>query len=193
MTELKDLMAQAIFHAIPPRGIHFRGLLRRLRSWGVLGSDKTLKKYLDVLTAQGYLDSEMDGVKRVYLKTERVLRERFLFEAQMEALTVARTVASLLWYNHMDIVERVVLFGSVARADSKPDSDIDLLVIVSGGRTYELLKEFSDITLPILYDLRRNVSLVLYTKDEFERLRRLNSSFIADVIKGGITLYERRE
>jgi len=31
------------------------------------------------------------------------------------------------------------------------------------------------------------------TKDEFERLKRLNSSFIADVIKGGINLYERRE
>ncbi len=38
----------------------------------------------------------------------------------------------------------VILYGSVARGEETPDSDIDLLVLVSQEVTYELEREISD-------------------------------------------------
>jgi predicted nucleotidyltransferase len=38
----------------------------------------------------------------------------------------------------------VILYGSVARGDERPDSDIDLLVLVPQEATYELKRAISD-------------------------------------------------
>ena len=41
-------------------------------------------------------------------------------------------------------VSRVVLFGSKAKGDAQPDSDVDLLVLTSGPVSTELRRDISD-------------------------------------------------
>jgi predicted nucleotidyltransferase len=44
---------------------------------------------------------------------------------------------------------RVVLFGSVARGDSEPDSDMDVFVLVKNGTRWELMERIVDIAMDI--------------------------------------------
>lgn len=50
----------------------------------------------------------------------------------VDRATVAREFASWVKSELGDRVERIVLFGSVARGDDRPTSDIDLLIEVRG-------------------------------------------------------------
>jgi predicted nucleotidyltransferase len=51
-------------------------------------------------------------------------------------------------------VERLILFGSRARGEARPDSDLDLLVILQGNLTPEREKQWRrrvrDLLLPVL-------------------------------------------
>ncbi|MFH1550672.1 MAG: nucleotidyltransferase domain-containing protein [Planctomycetota bacterium] len=64
-------------------------------------------------------------------------------------------------------VSRVILFGSKARGDAEPDSDIDLLVLTSCPVTtelrYEITQSFFDISL------ERDVSLsrIVVSEDDW--------------------------
>jgi predicted nucleotidyltransferase len=64
---------------------------------------------------------------------------------------------------------RIVLFGSQARGDARPDSDIDLLVVMPDGthrrRTGQAIYE----ALRMVRGRSRGVDLVVVTDTEFDR------------------------
>lgn len=83
---------------------------------------------------------------------------------------------------------RVVLFGSHARGESRPDSDIDIMVEMAsplkrGPRTAEVLKVFG--IRPWAMDL------VVYTPQEVARLRDCPGTLLSVIEAEGQTLYER--
>ncbi len=77
-------------------------------------------------------------------------------------------------------VERIILFGSVARGDFNEGSDVDLMII--GNFTERFHKRPVDIIgitdLPI--------EPVCYTRDEFEELLRKKNPFVLSVCEEGI-------
>ena len=86
-------------------------------------------------------------------------------------------------------VMRGVLFGSFARGDADAVSDIDLMLI-------------EPTTLPVLerglqhlplFTLGVGVDLLIYTPEEYERLKREGNAFIECVEREGVTIYARRE
>ncbi|MBI2077083.1 MAG: nucleotidyltransferase domain-containing protein [Euryarchaeota archaeon] len=86
-------------------------------------------------------------------------------------------------------IRRIVLFGSVARGDERPNSDIDLLVIVdSVGRkgaiegTMRLLRERIDRTFT--NPLRE----VIYSRPEYDRKRQ--SPLVRNIERDGIVLLD---
>ncbi|HEV8594240.1 MAG TPA: nucleotidyltransferase domain-containing protein [Thermoplasmata archaeon] len=52
----------------------------------------------------------------------------------MNHRAVAEAFARRLKGTYADRIDRIVLFGSVARGDHRPDSDVDLLIVTRGDR-----------------------------------------------------------
>lgn len=82
--------------------------------------------------------------------------------------------------------ERIILFGSHARGDAEPDSDVDLLVIMprDGKTRYQQA-----------FEIRQKVSadfpfdLLVRTPEEVQERMGMNDWFMHDIMREGITLY----
>lgn len=88
--------------------------------------------------------------------------------------------------------ERIVLFGSRAREDARPDSDLDLLVVSRAPftpqhRRQDELKRIRQA----LRAFRLPVDILLYSRDEIEDWRQSPNHVIAQSLREGVTLYER--
>jgi predicted nucleotidyltransferase len=85
--------------------------------------------------------------------------------------------------------QRVVLFGSRARGDSRPDSDFDLLVIKESDEP----RYRRSIPLYVaLADLPAEVEVIVYTPEEVAEWSAVPQAFVSTAVREGITLYERR-
>jgi len=83
---------------------------------------------------------------------------------------------------------RVILFGSHARGDAQPDSDVDLLVVlpqVENKResAIAIRSELSDI--PVAKDI------IVTSPDEITRRGHLVSSILRPALREGKVLYDR--
>ena len=82
---------------------------------------------------------------------------------------------------------KVVLFGSRARGDSKPDSDWDVLILVDKERI--TAKDFEEINYPIFeigFQIGEYISPKLYTFKEWEA--RKFTPFYKNVEQEGIVI-----
>jgi predicted nucleotidyltransferase len=84
--------------------------------------------------------------------------------------------------------ERVILFGSHARGEAGPDSDVDLLVVtpVEGpkrAKQLEIRRALRGIRVP--------VDIVVSTPEEFEWRREIAGTIEYPAVKEGKVLYAR--
>ena len=75
--------------------------------------------------------------------------------------------------------EKVVLFGSRALGDSRPRSDIDILVIARSAPLYLAL---SDLHVPM--------DIVVYTRAEAEEWSEVPEAFVTTALRERRVLYE---
>jgi len=85
-------------------------------------------------------------------------------------------------------VIRCILFGSYARGEPDRHSDIDLIILMNTD------KRFLDRYEGIFGELNRAsagpaVDALIYTADEFERMKR--GPFMMRALKDGMVIYER--
>ena len=88
-------------------------------------------------------------------------------------------------------VEKVILYGSVARGDFNEESDIDLLVLIKEMEPKERIavtQELEIIAFRILMDTGEYISLQTMTVQEFERLKMNKNSFLINVLKEGVAI-----
>ena len=87
--------------------------------------------------------------------------------------------------------ERIILFGSRARGDARPDSDLDLLVVerepFSAQRSrQEELKRIRRV----LWRFRRPIVVPVYSRDEIDEWRNSPNHVIGRSLREGVTVYE---
>ena len=83
---------------------------------------------------------------------------------------------------------RIVLFGSRARGDARPDSDVDLLVVMP--RVDDAHRAMVEM-LGALADRRLPVHLLVTTPDDLEQRGQLVGSVLRPALREGTVLYER--
>lgn len=84
--------------------------------------------------------------------------------------------------------ERVVIFGSWARGDATPDSDIDVLVVTpfEGPRhvvALSLLNRLADLLVP--------KDVIVLSPEEWKRKKDLPGTIAYPAVREGVVLYER--
>ena len=85
-------------------------------------------------------------------------------------------------------VEQVILFGSYARGDAGPDSDVDLLVVtpVEGSKREKAI----EIGVA-LRDFKLPKDIIVTTPDEFEWRKEIVGTIERPAFREGIVLYAR--
>jgi excisionase family DNA binding protein len=84
--------------------------------------------------------------------------------------------------------ERIVLFGSHARANAGPDSDVDLLVVMDPKGS----KREKQIEIGVaLHDIRLPKDIIVVTPEELEKYRDIAGTIIRPAMREGVTLYQR--
>jgi len=84
--------------------------------------------------------------------------------------------------------EKIILFGSRARGDARPNSDFDVLVI---KQTDEPRYRRSVPLYVALADLPVEVEVIVYTPDEVEEWSEVPQAFVTTAVREGTTIYER--
>src|SRR3990170_1134310 len=84
--------------------------------------------------------------------------------------------------------ERIILFGSHARGEAGPDSDVDLLVVMSiTGSKREKRLEIG----MALHDLRLPTDIIVTTPEEFAWRKEIPGTIERPAALEGTVLYER--
>jgi predicted nucleotidyltransferase len=86
--------------------------------------------------------------------------------------------------------DKVILFGSLARGDARPGSDIDLLVIAPSTqpryrRSAPLYGALSDILVPM--------DILVYSPEEVQEWSAVPQVFVTTAVREGKVLYEKQE
>lgn len=83
---------------------------------------------------------------------------------------------------------RIILFGSRARGDHRPDSDVDLLVVMP---EIDDRRRTTVAMLSALRDRRVPVDIVVTTPEEIARRGHLVGTILRPALRDGRVLYER--
>jgi len=88
-----------------------------------------------------------------------------------------------------DRIESIVVYGSVARGEAREDSDIDVLIV---GRDKEIRSRVSEIGYDVDYknNFETFITLIYFTRKEFEHRVIVGSPYIYKVLKEGVALYD---
>ena len=87
-----------------------------------------------------------------------------------------------------NIIE-IIVFGSFARGDYTPQSDIDLLLITKNIKASE--KIFSELRTSILMNFEIVVSAIYYTPELFKKSIKTGIPLVKTILKEGKTVWRR--
>jgi predicted nucleotidyltransferase len=83
--------------------------------------------------------------------------------------------------------EAVILFGSTARGEATPESDIDLLIVAPiSGNFYQRMAAARRALRPLRQG--RAITPIVLSPEEFERLVQERNAFIGSVLREGVLI-----
>lgn len=132
--------------------------LRRLEDLGIVASEEVGRALRYRIDRTSPLLPEIEGLVAKTIGVEAVLRQAV---------------------EGVPGVEEAFVFGSHARRDERPDSDVDLLVV--GDPDQETL---SDRLASAERAIGRDVNVVTYDRRELEHLREADDPFVGEVLTG---------
>ena len=151
-------------------GLHLRGIAREANL-----NSKTVMRELHSLRDAGILVSNKVGHQVVY----RMNPDCPIYDELRSILRKTIGLASVLLTALepvSDRIEQAYIYGSLARGDERPDSDVDLMII--GNVT---LRELSPLLREAGRKLHRVINPTLCTPEEYERELKASDSFVSRV------------
>jgi len=102
---------------------------------------------------------------------------------QNELNNIIKTIADT------GIASKIILFGSLARGEENPDSDIDLCVLtpISDRRPIDISIELRRK----LFNIKSPIDILTYNQDRFAEHVTKQTSFAHMISKEGVVIYER--
>lgn len=86
---------------------------------------------------------------------------------------------------------QIILFGSHARGDARPDSDLDFLVVEDGPFDAQRSRRAAMTRLSeLLFDYFIPMDFLVFTPEEIEKWKGTRNHVIAHALKEGKVLYE---
>ncbi len=124
-----------------------------------------------------------------HLKPDHLLVKKLQVLAQEDALD--ELTRMLLGAVKGHGVYKIVLFGSVARHVERPDSDLDVLVLVKTADEKERVEKLLlDVSLPILDLFSNRLAPIVLTERQFKEKKEAGMALLDEIKTDGIILFE---
>lgn len=114
------------------------------------------------------------------MKTEITL-EYILNDNQLNAIKELK----LNLLNNFDVYD-MAIFGSVVRKENDEESDLDLLILLKNNVTHQIRNAISDIVFEINLKYETNISIIVFTLENWEKGITKISPLYKTIIKEGI-------
>ena len=147
--------------------------------------DQKLIEIIDRLVSEGLYVSRSEAIRdavRKLVANQYVSLDRFL-------QTIAQITTETLTSQLGNVITDIILFGSAARSEVTPDSDIDLLILTNQQNLSEIRKRIHEIIYPISLAASTPITTIVITQQEFTTWTKNKLSFTEEIIKEGIQLY----
>ena len=82
--------------------------------------------------------------------------------------------------------QKIILFGSYARGNPRPESDVDMLVVMKNSRK----KNNQSLEIRRHLGVMFGLDLVVYTSKRLKERADMGDWFVRDILKEGKVLYE---
>jgi len=149
---------------------------------GLLSDDYslwTVQEALKTLALLGIVETQTIGRAGVHTINEQHAAVAPL-RALLDPVTALRDAVSSVTGKD---VSAVILFGSIARGEARPGSDIDLVVIAPPG--WDKRAELED---SVRTRLGNECDVLVFTEAEFDRLATTGEPVVADILQDGVPL-----
>jgi predicted nucleotidyltransferase len=104
------------------------------------------------------------------------------------ARVAARLVSVMVSWNSFG-VESVTLYGSVARGEAGPQSDVDILVIVDEGEPWRIRRSVYELIYPAIAVLGVDISIMVLRREYWLDMMDNRDPFALSVLKEGRPLW----
>ncbi|HBG49879.1 MAG TPA: hypothetical protein DDW90_10345 [Cyanobacteria bacterium UBA9971] len=84
--------------------------------------------------------------------------------------------------------DKIILFGSQARGDARPDSDYDILIIKSGIENERKIAH-SIYRILVDFDTPIGVDIIVKTPESVEENKKMVVSVVKQALKEGVVIY----
>lgn len=147
--------------------------------------DKKLVKVLDRLVSEGLYVSRSEAIRdsiRKLVANQYISLHRFLH-------TIAEITSETITTHLGNTITDIILYGSVARNEATPNSDIDLLILTKHKKTSKIRKKLHEIIYPISLASSTPITTIITTQQDFTTWTKNKLSFAQEIIKQGIQLH----
>lgn len=178
MLASKALAAVVIYFVLhPDKALHFRALQRVTRV-----SSRSLQHEIARLEALGMVQRERDG----RLVRYRAVAGHPRWSVLRQMIREFADPAELLRVALADIpgIEAAFIFGSFARGDAHPESDVDVLALGEAVEELETEYALAESALESAGLLGREVNVVSYTPAQFATRLMRRAPFLTSVMGG---------
>lgn len=149
-------------------------------------------KLLKELEAENILISKKVGNSISYsLNRSNLIAKKIILPAFSYENNLINELGSYLAANLNLPLVSIILFGSRARGEEKPKSDIDLAFIVKKGDEDKCEKKIIDLNPKISANFGSSVAPIIYSTAKFSSKAKSQEQLVKNIIKEGKIIYGR--